>query len=66
MKCQICGKKVNNDNSYGYYSFLICQSCHNRLAKNNPKKFFDVMNFIFECGKIREEAIAKKGLQYEH
>lgn len=60
MKCQICDRKVNNDNSYGYYSFLICQSCHEELANHNPKNYFDVMNFIFTCGRIRDKRTAEK------
>ena len=59
MRCQICGTKVNVDNSYGSYSFLVCSSCHERLANNNPKNYLNVMNFIFKCGQIRNEIAMK-------
>lgn len=59
MRCQICGIKVNIDNSYGSYSFLVCSSCRDKLANNNPKNYLNVMNFIFKCGQIRNEIAMK-------
>ena len=59
-KCQICGKKVNNNNSYGCYSFLVCSNCRDRLLEIEPKNPMKVMTFIFKCGLIRNEIAEKE------
>ena len=52
MKCEICGRKINWDNSYGRSAFLICHPCFERLHK---KYGWDALEMIFEIGRIREE-----------
>ena len=33
MRCKICKHKTTWDESYGRDSFIVCPSCHKRLAK---------------------------------
>ncbi len=55
MKCVICKNKTTWDESYGYSEFIVCPRCHNRLGKYNIENYPQVLDFIFECGKIRQE-----------
>ena len=63
MKCAICGKKTDWDTSYGRETFIVCPTCHNKIA-------FSIQNFrkqnsvsaqtiasmvIIKIGRIMEE-----------
>ena len=52
MKCAICKNKTTWDESYGYYEFIVCPHCHNRLGKYNIENYPQILDFIFECGKL--------------
>ena len=61
MKCKVCGKKTNWDNSYGRPKFIVCPTCHNKIAKIikniTNSKYSDVTasSVILEMGFIREK-----------
>lgn len=61
MKCKICKKPTNWDESYGKSNFIVCPTCFERLAKATGKKFPKgqnlIMNIIFEIANIREEKV---------
>ncbi len=52
MKCEICGRKINLDNSYGRRDFLICHPCFEHLHKIYG---WDALDIILEIGKMKEE-----------
>lgn len=57
MKCEICGRKINWDNSYGRSDFLICHPCFEHLHKEYGWTAFHV---ILEIGAMKEEEKMRK------
>ena len=60
MKCDICGHKTNWDESYGRESFIVCPSCHDKIAKivsKGSKKYPQItaLEIILKIGQIKEE-----------
>ena len=33
MKCKLCKKKTNWNNSYGRPCFIVCPTCHRKITK---------------------------------
>ncbi len=56
MKCKICGRKINWDNSYGRREFLICHPCFEHLHKMYG---WDSLHVVLEIGLMKEEANKK-------
>ena len=60
MKCKICGKKTDWDTSYGKEKFIVCPSCHRRIANvikiSTNYEYSDVTAtyVIIEMGLIKE------------
>ena len=60
MKCKLCGKKTDWDTSYGRPKFIVCPSCHKRIANiikiSTEYKYSDVTAtcVILEMGFIKE------------
>ena len=52
MKCKICGRKINWDNSYGRIDFLICHPCFEELRIHYGWKTLD---FICDIGFMIEK-----------
>ena len=57
MKCEICGRRINWDNSYGRSDFLICHPCFEHLHKIYG---WDALEVIFEIGRMKEEQKIRK------
>ena len=63
MKCKICGRRTNWDESYGRENFIICPSCHSELTKVienfKSKKSFPAPiltdAIIFTISRLKEE-----------
>lgn len=51
MKCTICGRKTNWDESYGRPTFIVCPYCYNILRKNNK----NALDVILKIGIIKED-----------
>lgn len=62
MKCEVCKRKINWDNSVGYEEFIVCNRCVNEMVKN-PKDLKWIMKTIFRMAIVRREygATTKKG-----
>lgn len=54
MKCAICKKETNWDESFGLNEFIICPKCVERLDTHKT-----ALGFVFEAGKIRRETKEK-------
>ncbi len=75
MKCDICGKKTDWDESYGRETFIVCPTCYNKIAKiikrSTNYDYYDMtaLEIILEIGSIKEERKlfknTKKGLDKE-
>ena len=64
MKCAICGKKTNWDESYGYIDFIICPHCFWNIrktytTKNQAKELEESMKAVFAMGIAKK--LSKKG-----
>ena len=58
MKCDVCKRSTDWDESYGKSNFIICPTCFERLAKAIEKEDKNlIMNIIFEIADIREEKV---------
>jgi len=60
MKCAICGKKTDWDTSYGRETFIVCPTCHDKIAEivfKGSKKYSKVtaLEIILEIGRTMEE-----------
>ena len=64
MKCKVCKKRTNWDESYGYDDFIVCCNCFDRLYNKvdyNKKVHKScstveiVLGIILEMGEIRKE-----------
>lgn len=67
MKCKLCKRKTDWDESYGRPCFIVCPSCHRKITKMIGK--FQNENclpetiatmLILEMGYIKEEREEKK------
>ncbi len=56
MKCKICNRKTNWNESYGYEEFIVCPSCHNTLYYTMGKNSLKTMDIIFTLGKCARQA----------
>ena len=60
MKCQICNKETDWDESYGYENFIVCPYCYNEMRcffqRNRHKKII-ALDVIFLLGKMREKRV---------
>ena len=62
MKCKICKRKTNWDESYGRDCFIVCPSCHIQISnaihnarKHNASDRVIALEVILEIGDIKEE-----------
>ena len=60
MKCNICHRKTNWDESYGHEEFIVCPRCHNSLLKRFNDDWVTVMSTIFLLGEISKENSPKE------
>lgn len=51
MKCAICKRKTDWDESYGRPTFIVCPYCYNILRKDNR----NALDTIIKIGIIKEE-----------
>jgi hypothetical protein len=56
MKCCICKRKTNWDESYGRHTFIVCPYCYSILRKNNKY----ALDTILKIGMIKEDLENKK------
>ena len=59
MKCAICGKETNWDESYGYNEFIVCPRCFSNIrksytTKNPAKELAESMKAIFAKRKAKK------------
>lgn len=59
MKCAICGHKTNWDESYGRETFIVCPSCHDKIAEiisKGSKKYSKItaLEIILKIGQIKK------------
>lgn len=59
MKCAICGKKTNWDESYGYDEFIVCPRCFLNIrksytTKNPAKELEESMKAVFAIGNAKK------------
>ena len=57
MKCAICERKTNWNESYGRPTFIVCPHCFNILEKNNKNALFTILTI----GTMKENLKNKKG-----
>ena len=53
MKCAICKRKTNWDESYGYADFIVCPKCFEEIHKHYD--IVETMDIIFLLGRIAEK-----------
>ena len=53
MKCAICRRKTNWDESYGYADFIVCPKCFEEIHKHY--EIDKTMDIIFLLGRIAEK-----------
>ncbi len=57
MKCEICGKKTDWDNSVGRPCYIVCNRCVESIAKARKKHFSEITDEILKKGfKIEKSA----------
>lgn len=56
MKCAICERKTNWDESYGRPTFIVCPYCFSILRKDNK----NALDTIIKIGTIKED-LEEKG-----
>lgn len=56
MKCAICERKTDWDESYGRPTFIVCPHCYNILRKDNK----NALDTILKIGTIKEDLEEKK------
>lgn len=54
MKCAICGRKTNWNESYGYENFIVCPCCFNFIKEETKKESWEVLELIFILGKAKK------------
>ena len=54
MKCEICKKKTDWDNSFGYEEFIVCGKCIKKMTKE-VDDFDWILETIFRMGAIRRK-----------
>lgn len=61
MKCKICGRKTNWDESYGRETFIVCPTCFNKITNsiNNCRKYkispeSTALEIVLKIGRIKE------------
>lgn len=59
MKCAICGRKTNWDESYGYRNFIVCPCCYNLLKETLKDDSFTTLEIIFALGEARKRGKKK-------
>lgn len=66
MKCKICGRKTNWNESYGKENFIVCPICHDKIAKvisnitdNHPYAKLAACEVIIEIGYLKEKGEKK-------
>ena len=59
MKCSVCGKRTNWDESYGYPEFTVCPKCHDNILKTFKGDTTKTMCAIMAMGIAKRKA---KGL----
>lgn len=62
MKCKLCGRKTNWNESFGKENFIVCPKCHDRIAtiiseitNNHPYSKVAATSVIIELGYLKEE-----------
>lgn len=55
MKCQICKRRTNWNESFGHESFIVCPKCEYRLRQFFGKDWFRSIELIMTLGELREE-----------
>lgn len=55
MKCNICHRKTNWDESYGHEEFIVCPCCFISLRKLFNDDLSATMKLIFTLGEIAKE-----------
>lgn len=60
MKCNICRRKTNWDESYGYKEFIVCPCCHKSLLELFKGDWHPTMRLIFTLGEVAMENNPKK------
>ena len=56
MKCAICKRKTDWDESYGRPTFIVCPYCYNILRKDNK----NALDTILKIGMIKEDLEEKE------
>ena len=56
MKCAICKRKTDWDESYGRPTFIVCPYCYNILRKDNN----NALDTILKIGIIKKDLEEKK------
>ena len=55
MKCNICHRKTNWDESYGHEEFIVCPHCFNSLQERFKGDLSATMRLIFTLGEVAKE-----------
>jgi len=55
MKCKICKRKINYNNSIGRDTFLVCTTCIQNIKKRTCLENMDVLNTILAIGFMMED-----------
>ena len=53
MKCAICKRKTNLDESFGYSDFIVCPKCFAEIHNNYD--IVETMDIIFMLGDIAKK-----------
>jgi len=60
MKCKVCDKKTNWDNSVGRPCYIVCNHCVESIAKANNRKFSEITMEILAKGfEIEKKRVDK-------
>jgi hypothetical protein len=54
MKCKVCGKRTNYDESFGRDTFIVCNNCVSDISKICELEKFQVYGVILTIGFKRE------------
>ena len=55
MKCQICGRRTNWNESFGRESFIVCPKCERAIRHCFDNNYLQSFNLIMVLGELREE-----------
>lgn len=54
MKCAICGKRTNWDESYGYDEFIVCPHCFDKIKEMCNDDISKALDIVFKLGRYEK------------